>query len=241
MRPRGGPCLSIPRILCVRCWSNIVFFLLHFCWVWNKVFLLHVLNERWSVLIYELNEKWLLDINMREDSDSWVRSKCTWYCHFKSVPDKALSCALQLCVQCCREDIEPRSCTKRSKQFLIRTNPPAIVQLGIPPIRVLVLRVLNKTAWKNLPHSYLYSRLRLEVEVLGAGKALQFDNVLKTTLKASGHWSWSFSAGLTSLAGSEKLTFLGIRMKGRKTRFLWGIHNHTCLMASLTSFWNTWM
>ena len=123
---------------------------------------------------------------MREDLDSWVRSKCTWYCHFKSVPDKALSCALQLCVQCCREDREPQSCTKSSKQFLIRTNPPAIVQLGVPPVRVLVLRVLNKTAWKNLPDSYLYSRLRLEVEVLGARKALQFDNVLKTTLKASG-------------------------------------------------------
>ena len=29
-----------------------------------------VLDERWSVLIYELNEKWLLDTYMREDLDS---------------------------------------------------------------------------------------------------------------------------------------------------------------------------
>ena len=33
--------------------------------------------------------------------------------------------------------------------------------------------MLNKTSWKNLPDSYLYSRLRLEVKILGARKALQ--------------------------------------------------------------------
>ena len=82
---------------------------------------------------------------------------------------------------------------KSSKQFLIRTNPPAIVQLGVPPIRVLVLRVLNKTAWKDLPDSYLYSRIRLEVKVLGARKALQLTMCWKKTLKAKGLSSTRFS------------------------------------------------
>ena len=150
-------------------------------------FLLHLLDERWSVLFWSMSlmRNGYLPFTWKTiqtlESEASVLDIITF-----SVPDKALSCALQLCVQCCREDREPQSCTKSSKQFLIRTNPPAIVQLGVPPIRVLIIRVLNKTAWKNLPDSYLYSRLRLEVKVLGARKALQFDNVLKTTLKARG-------------------------------------------------------
>ena len=145
-------------------------------------------------------------------------------------PDKALFCALQLCEQCSHAGKESQSCKSDSsmkKSILVRslnlttfhrpagcrTNltlsppplPPDRLEEFATPLHSRQCPSLNRNSWsQGVP------RTRGKLNIGFYTRMIERRSNIYPP---------------TSVAGSEKLTFFGIRRKGRKTKFLCNVQS----------------
>ena len=145
-------------------------------------------------------------------------------------PDKALFCALQLCEQCSHAGKESQSCKSDSsmkKSILVRSlnlttfhrpagcrTNPTLSPPPLPPDRLEEFATplhsrqcpsLNRNSWsQGVP------RTRGKLNIGFYTRMIERRSNIYPP---------------TSVAGSEKLTFFGIRRKGRKTKFLCNVQS----------------